>query len=190
MCSQASVWLLSHSGMLLYSGMCILVFRLTWFCLSSSIFLHQYGSFWAGGFTSNAERHWWWILIAFTSCDKAKHISALWLVARELRMASHVFHLLQGPLGLQNSIKPQSRICLLIIQSKKRKSWGAGEEKSVLFLSPPSLAFRLHRVINPQDQTASWSHMIPSPGIGKHPCLFNEALLNCTLQNTTANDYI
>lgn len=116
MCTQASVWPLSHSDTPLYAGMCILVFRLTWFHLSSSLSLHQGCSFWAGGFTSNAGRHWRWILIALTSCcDKAKHISVLWLVARELRMASHGFHLLQGPLGLQNSIKPQSRIRLLII---------------------------------------------------------------------------
>lgn len=116
MYTQAGVWLLSHSDVPLYAGMCVLVFRLTRFCLSPSLSLHQGGSFWAGGFTSNAGRHWWWILIALTSCcDKAKHISVLWLVARELRMASHGFHLLQGPLGLQNSIKAQSRIRLLII---------------------------------------------------------------------------
>lgn len=116
MCTPASVWLLSCSDMPLYAGMCILGFRLTWFHLSWSLSLHQRCSFWAGDFTSNAGRHWWWILIALTSCcDKAKHISVLWLVARELRMASHGFHLLQGPLGLQNSVKPQSRIRLLII---------------------------------------------------------------------------
>lgn len=59
----------------------------------------------------------------------------LWLVARELRMASHGFHLLQGPLGLQNSIKPQNRIRLLIIWSLRKESGAGRGEMSVSSLS-------------------------------------------------------
>lgn len=47
------------------------------------------------------------------------------------------------------------------------------------------MAFRLHRVINPQGQTAFWSRMIPSPGAGQErPCSFHGALPNCTSQST------